>query len=40
MKRWADEDGRRMLSELGAWMAEQIVEVQKTHIKAFKATIA
>lgn len=31
MERQADEGGCKMPSELGAWMAERVVEVHQTH---------
>lgn len=39
MERWADGEGRKILNDLGAWMAERVVEQQQTHFKASNVTI-
>lgn len=38
-ERRVDEEGSKMLSELGIWMAEPDVEAQRTQIKVSKVTI-
>lgn len=39
IKRRVDEEGRKMLSALGAWMAERVFQVQQTHFKVSKMTV-
>lgn len=39
MERRIDEEGRRMLNELEAWLAGRDFEAQKTHLEAFKVRI-
>lgn len=37
--RGTDDEGRKVLSDVGAWMAKQVVEAQHTHSEASKFTI-
>lgn len=39
MESRTDEKGCKMLSDLGAWIVERIVEAQQTHFEAFKVII-
>lgn len=34
-----NEDGREILSDLGTWMAEQVVEAQQTNLEASKVIL-
>lgn len=39
VERRADDGGHQMLSPLGTWMAERVVEAQQKNFKASKLTI-